>query len=96
MLNVELVYATHEQQKTLKLTMPEGSTIHEVILRSTILEFFPEIDLNQQKVGIFSKVRALTDQVQEGDRIEIYRPLLIDPKEARRARASNKIKKING
>jgi putative ubiquitin-RnfH superfamily antitoxin RatB of RatAB toxin-antitoxin module len=87
LLKVEVVYASPESQKMLTLEVPEKSTVETVIDRSGIIELFPEIDLTQQKVGIFSKVCQLTDIVKEGDRIEIYRPLLIDPKEARRNRA---------
>ena len=66
------------------MAMCSGSRID----RSGILDIFPEIDLGKQKVGIFSQARGLMDIVKEGDRIEIYRLLVIDPKEARRKRAS--------
>ncbi|MHB1948366.1 MAG: RnfH family protein [Gammaproteobacteria bacterium] len=84
---IEIAYARPDQQKILSVEVKEGATIEEAIDRSGILEIFPEIDLTKQKVGIFSQIKKLTDRVKEGDRIEIYRPLLIDPKEARRKRA---------
>ena len=85
-LTIEVAYATQNSQKIISLQVDEGSTIETVIDKSGVLEIFPEIDLSQQKVGIFSKTRKLTDLVKNGDRIEIYRPLTIDPKEARRLR----------
>lgn len=83
---VEVVYARPDEQRIIPVWVEEGSTIETVIDRSGILLIFPEIDLNQQQVGIFSRRKELSDVVSEGDRIEIYRPLLIDPKEARRKR----------
>jgi putative ubiquitin-RnfH superfamily antitoxin RatB of RatAB toxin-antitoxin module len=84
---VEVAYATPDQQTILQVTVAAGSTIETAIDRSGILEHYPEIDLSQQKVGIFSKICALSDVVSHGDRIEIYRSLTIDPKESRRQRA---------
>ena len=86
-ISVEVVYATPEQQKIITVEVVEGSTIETVIERSGIEEIFREMDLSKQKVGIFSQQKNLFDKVEEGDRIEIYRPLLIDPKEARKKRA---------
>lgn len=87
-ISVEVAYAKPEQQKIITVSIEQGSTIETVIDRSGIIELFPEIDLTKQKVGIFGQVKKLTEIVQQGDRIEIYRALLIDPKEARRKRAS--------
>jgi len=89
-ITVEVAYACPDRQCILTIQVDAGSTIETVIDRSGILEFFPEIDLMKQKVGVFSKIKKLTDQVEEGDRIEIYRPLIIDPMEARRSRAEKK------
>jgi putative ubiquitin-RnfH superfamily antitoxin RatB of RatAB toxin-antitoxin module len=86
-LLVEVAYAMPEQQTIIQVTVEAGSTIETAIDRSGILERYPEIDLSQQKVGIFSKIGALSDVVCSGDRIEIYRGLTIDPKESRRQRA---------
>ncbi|MEO8400934.1 MAG: RnfH family protein [Gammaproteobacteria bacterium] len=87
---VEVSYARPDLQQIVRVQTDVDSTIETVIDRSGILELFPEIDLMKQKVGIFSKIKKLTDQVKEGDRIEIYRDLLCDPKEARRKRAAKK------
>ncbi len=87
MILVEVAYALPQEQKIISLQVEEGCSIETAIDRSGILLLFPEIDLSKQKVGIFSKLKKLSEIVHEGDRIEIYRPLLIDPKEARRKRA---------
>lgn len=86
-INIEVAYAAPSQQKIIPIEIEAGSTIEQAIDRSGILEHFPDIDLTKQKVGIFSKLKKLTDIVVDGDRIEIYRPLTIDPKEARKKRA---------
>lgn len=86
-ITVEVAYATATNQRIITVKIEEGATIEKVIDCSGILEIFPEIDLLKQKVGIFSKPKKLTDLVSDGDRVEIYRSLLIDPKEARRRRA---------
>ncbi|RDI48050.1 RnfH family protein [Aquicella lusitana] len=87
LIKIEVAYALPDQQRILALEVEAGCTIEEAIHRSGMLALFPEIDLTQQKVGIFSKARRLSDGVKEGDRIEIYRPLTIDPKQARRLKA---------
>lgn len=86
-ISIEVAYATPDAQKIIAIEVPEQTTIEEAITISRIVTFFPEINLTSQNVGIFSQRRNLSDQVKEGDRIEIYRPLLIDPKEARRHKA---------
>lgn len=88
LVTVEVAYARPDQQHIATVRVAAGSTIQFVIECSGILTMFPEIDLATQKVGIFSKIKNLTDTVKAGDRIEIYRPLLIDPKEARRVKAT--------
>jgi putative ubiquitin-RnfH superfamily antitoxin RatB of RatAB toxin-antitoxin module len=87
MIAVEVAYARVNQQKIIALEVAEGSSVAEVILQSCVLTLFPEIDLTKQKVGVFSKARKLSDVVKHGERIEIYRELTIDPKDARRAKA---------
>jgi putative ubiquitin-RnfH superfamily antitoxin RatB of RatAB toxin-antitoxin module len=87
LIRVEVAYASVSEQTIVVVMLKVGSTIEMAILQSGILDLFPEIDLACQKVGVFSKVRELSDVVNEGDRVEIYRPLVIDPKEARRAKA---------
>ncbi|RUO65603.1 hypothetical protein SAMN06297229_0972 [Pseudidiomarina planktonica] len=87
MIQVEVAYATPEQQKIIVVRVPAGATVHDCIVRSNITEFFADIDLDQQKVGIWSKACKLDTTPRDGDRIEIYRPLTADPKEVRRRRA---------
>jgi len=86
-LHVEVAYALRERQALVAVEVEEGATIEEAIERSGILEAFPEIDLQQAKVGIFGRPVALDEQIRGGDRVEIYRPLIADPKEVRRRKA---------
>lgn len=86
-ITVELIYIEPTSQNSLMLDLEKGSNIQQAIRCSGLLERFPEIDLEVNKVGLFSKIQALDTVLQAGDRIEIYRPLLVDPKEARRRRA---------
>lgn len=90
-IRVEIAYATPERQEIISLEVPLGCTIAQAIDYSGICERFPEIDLKKQEVGIFSRKCKLTDDLKEGDRVEIYRPLTIDPKDARRAKANKKV-----
>ncbi|WP_194755922.1 RnfH family protein [Aliidiomarina indica] len=87
MINVEVVYGTPEKQKILSVSVAQGLTVAQVIEQSGIKKYFPEIDLDKQAVGIWNKTCKLTDVPRQGDRIEIYRPLIADPKEIRRRRA---------
>ncbi|AUD79455.1 RnfH family protein [Kangiella profundi] len=86
-IKVEVCYALPEKQTLLSLEVNSGDTIESIIQQSGILELYPEIDLAENKVGIFSKLAKLTDTLHAGDRIEIYRPLIGDPKEVRKQRA---------
>lgn len=88
MIPVEVAYALPERQTLLRLTVPEGTTAEEAIRRSGILERHPEIDLGGvNKIGIFAKPVPLTRVLRAGDRVEIYRPLIADPKAVRKQRA---------
>lgn len=86
-ITVEVCYALPEKQTLLSLEVEASATIEQVIRQSGIIELYPEIDLTHNKVGIFSKLAKLTDILHDGDRIEIYRPLIADPKEVRKQRA---------
>ncbi|HLB56754.1 MAG TPA: RnfH family protein [Coxiellaceae bacterium] len=86
MISIIVACATPEKQAEIKLSVTENCTVAFAIQQSKICEQFPEIILSNNLVGIFGKRVMLEYIVQDGDRIEIYRPLLIDPKEARRAR----------
>lgn len=87
-ITVEVAYATPALQRIIAIEVDQSCTIQEAIYQSGILEIFPEIDLEKQKVGIFSKQRSLTNTLQHNDRVEIYRPLTMDPKEIRRKRVA--------
>ena len=86
---VELAYALPDQQILLSLDVEPGTTVGELIEQSGILEQFPDIDVGKtNKVGIFGKLTKLNTVLREKDRVEIYRPLIADPKEVRRRRAA--------
>lgn len=85
---VEVAYALPERQLVLKLEMAPDATLEQAIHASGILEKFPEIDLASNKVGVFGKLAKLNDRLHAGDRVEIYRPLIADPKEVRKKRAA--------
>ncbi len=84
---VEVVYAASPEQQLLKsLSVPAGTTVEEVVHHSGILNQFAEIDLKKNRLGIWGKRVGTETVIQPHDRIEVYRPLLIDPKEARKLR----------
>lgn len=87
MINIEIAYAYPEKYFLKKLKVEQGTNVQTAILQSGVLQQYAEIDLRENKVGIFSRPAKLTDSLNDGDRIEIYRPLLADPKEIRRKRA---------
>jgi len=89
LLDVEVVYALPERQMVKSLSVDPGATVRQAIFASKICEEFPEIDLSQNPVGIYSKKVPLDHVLKNGDRVEIYRPLKVSPKEARRLRAEN-------
>lgn len=84
---IEVVFADHRRQKTIQISVPPDSSISVAIKLSGVLLDFPNIDLSKNKVGIFGKLCHLETKIKAGDRIEIYQPLLIDPKKIRINRA---------
>ncbi|MGY5955807.1 RnfH family protein [Kosakonia sp. BK9b] len=84
---VEVAYALPEKQYLQRVMLEEGATVEQAIVASGLLELRDDIDLNVNKVGIYSRPAKLHDAVRDGDRVEIYRPLIADPKELRRQRA---------
>ena len=86
-IRVEVAYATPERQLVLPLDVPRGCTVGEAIERSAIREEFPGLAVNFDAVGIFGRKAPAGQVLQPGDRVEIYRPLIADPREARRKRA---------
>lgn len=90
---VEVAYALPDKQYLYSVKVPEGSSVEQAIIASGLLEIRSDISLQQNKVGIFSRPVKLQDEVHSGDRIEIYRPLIADPKDLRRQRAERAAKK---
>ena len=86
-VHVEVVLAMPERQEIIPLDLDSGSTVADAIAQSAIVEKFPGFELDPEKVGIFGGKVAMDQVLREGDRVEIYRPLLADPKEVRRQRA---------
>ena len=93
MIDIEVVYGIPTKQVLLSVSVPEGSSIEECLKLSEITKYFPEIIINEAKVGIFSHLEKLSTIIKEWDRIEIYRPLIADPKEMRKLRAAKLAKK---
>jgi len=85
-IHVEVAYALPDQQLILELDVPVGTTVEQAIKESAILDSYPEINLEKNKVGVFGKLTKLVTELKSGDRVEIYRPLIADPKEVRRQR----------
>ena len=96
-INIEVVYALRDEQTLLKKTVPEGCTVMEGVQTSGLLGKYPELDLAAHKLGIFGKLTKADTVLRDKDRIEIYRPLIADPKEVRRLRAEEgKVMKKGG
>jgi uncharacterized protein len=87
-MNVGVCYAVADRQLWMRIDVPDGSNVEQVISLSGILQQFPEIDLVQQKVGIFGKLTKLDVEIKDGDRVEIYRQITADPKQVKRRRAT--------
>lgn len=87
-IDIEVAYARLDEQLILKQSVAVDATVEEALKESGLLERFPEIDLAVNKVGIFGKLCKPDARLSPGDRIEVYRPLIADPKEARRKRAT--------
>jgi uncharacterized protein len=85
-MNVGVCYAEVDRQLWMRLEVPDHSTVAEAIQLSGLLKLYPEINLDTQKVGIFGKIAKLDSPVQEGDRVEIYRPITVDPQTVQRRR----------
>jgi len=85
-MNVGVCYAEVDRQLWMRLEVPDNSTIAEAINLSGVLKLYPEINLSSQKVGIFGKIATLDTLVKEGDRVEIYRQITVDPQTVQRRR----------
>ncbi|PKL95640.1 MAG: RnfH family protein [Gammaproteobacteria bacterium HGW-Gammaproteobacteria-8] len=87
-LRVEVAVAWPELQLIVPLELPVGSSLADAIAKSGLRERFPELQIDPGRVGVFAEKRSLEDELADGDRVEIYRPLKVDPKEARRKAAA--------
>ena len=87
MIHIEVVYALRDEQALIALEVPEGVTARQAVERSGLAARFPEIDPARVKLGIFGCVTSADTILRDGDRVEVYRPLEADPKDARRTRA---------
>ncbi len=90
LIEIEIAYCGREDQTVLRIRVAQGTTLGQAIRRSGLLERYPEIDLAVNRVGVYGVLRGLSDAVDPGDRIEVYRPLSADPKNARRKRAAGR------
>lgn len=90
MMRVEVVYARPEEQALVEIELAAGATVRDAVRASGLVERFPEIDPDEGPFGIFSRACEPDHVLRAGDRVEIYRPLQVDPKEARRLRAARR------
>jgi putative ubiquitin-RnfH superfamily antitoxin RatB of RatAB toxin-antitoxin module len=88
MINVEVCYALPEKQELIRVRLAEGSTLLQALEASGVLLKYPEIDLKKNKFGVFAKLSKPDTVLRDRDRVEIYRPLIADPKEVRKQRAA--------
>ncbi|GMV54274.1 MAG: hypothetical protein AMXMBFR6_00790 [Betaproteobacteria bacterium] len=87
-IDVVVAYALPDRQELVALRLPAGSTAGQAVRASGLLQKYPDIDLEHNKLGVFGKLVGIDAPLRTGDRIEIYRPLIADPKEIRRQRAA--------
>lgn len=87
-IRVEVVYALPERQEVVPLALPAGSTLQQAVIASGLAEKYPAIDVAAGKFGIYSKLAKPDTVLRDRDRVEIYRPLIADPKEVRKQRAA--------
>lgn len=87
-IQIEVVYAKSERQEVVHVSLPAHSTVAQAIEGSGLLAKHPEIDMNKNKLGIYAKLVKADTVLRDRDRVEIYRPLIADPKEVRKQRAA--------
>ncbi|MBT8084125.1 MAG: RnfH family protein [Woeseia sp.] len=88
-LNVEVVYAALDKQYLVRANVAAGSTVADALVASRLVEEVPKLDLANAEVGIWGRLVDRSAPLQDGDRVEVYRPLQIDPREARRQLAAH-------
>jgi len=86
-MNIEVVYALPSEQLIFTVTLDAGASAEDAIMASGILRKYPDIDLKKNKLGVYSRLIKLDTELVDGERVEIYRPLIADPKEMRKRRA---------
>lgn len=87
LIQVEVAYALPHEQVVLRVDVPAGATVRDAVTQSGLLGRYPDISLDQNRVGIYARLVSPDEAVNDGDRVEVYRPLQADPKAARRAKA---------
>ncbi len=88
LISIEVVYPLPQKQEIFSVKLPMGATVRQAIEVSGVLQKYPEIDLTKNKLGVFAKLTKLDAPLRDQDRVEIYRPLIADPKEVRKQRAA--------
>ena len=88
MLNIEVCYALPNKQELVRVKLPEGALVQQALEASGLFDKYPEIDLKKNKFGIWNKLSKVDSALRDKDRVEIYRPLIADPKEVRKQRAA--------
>jgi len=88
LISIEVVYALPKKQEVFTLKLPEGATVRQAVEASGVLQKYPEIDLLKNKLGVFARLVKPDASLRNRDRVEIYRPLIADPKEVRKQRAA--------
>ena len=88
LLSIEVVYALPQKQEMFTVKLPEGATVREAVEACGVLQKYPEIDLTKNKLGVFAKLIKPDAPLRNRDRVEIYRPLIADPKQVRKQRAA--------
>lgn len=96
-IQVEVAYARPDRQEVVRLQLPQGSTLRQAVEASGLAQRYPEIDLAKGRFGIYAKLAKVDTVLRDRDRVEIYRPLIADPKEVRKQRAAEgKVMKKGG
>ena len=88
LMSIEVVFPLAQKQEILTVKLPVGATVREAIEASGVLKKYPEIDITKNKLGVFAKLAKPDAPLRDRDRVEIYRPLIADPKEVRKQRAA--------
>lgn len=86
-ITVEVAYGERDQQALVRVLVPQGATVADAISKASLEQLFPDIEIDPNRIGIFGRRVEISQALKAGDRVEVYRPLIADPKEVRRARA---------